>query len=125
MGTGTTKFERLTEVLLIQLRDKRVEELEKRLKLMEDLMKRSMSNQQSGSNGAEFENDTRSPEAPPSSNQSGARTSGSSSNLDPASPIAGENSQASDFGLPLPEGKCESAMHFPDLIVFSVLHFSR
>ena len=43
MGIGTTKLERLTEDLLIQLRDKRVEELEKRLKLMEDLMKRPMS----------------------------------------------------------------------------------
>ncbi len=92
---------------------------------MEDLMKRPVSNQQSGFNSAEFGNDSRRPEAPPFSNQSEAGASDSSSNLDPASTIAGENSQASDFGLPSPEGKCESAMHFPDLIVFSVLLCSR
>jgi len=125
VGTGTTKLERLTEDLLIQIRDKRVEELEKRLKSMEDLMKRPVSSQQSGLNSAEFGNDSRRPEAPPFSNQSEAGASDSSSNLDPASTIAGENSQASDFGLPSPEGKCECAMHFPDLIVFSVLLCSR
>jgi hypothetical protein len=125
VGTGTTKLERLTEDLLIQHRDKRVEELEKRLKSMEDLLKCPVSNHQSGLNGAEFGNDSRRPEAPPFSNQSEAGTSDSSSNLDPASTIADENSQASDFGLPSPEGKCKSAMHFPDLIVFSVLHCSH
>ena len=115
MGTETTKLERLTEDLLIQLRDKRVEELEKRLKSMEDLMKRAVSNQQSGLNNAEFGNDSRGLDTPPFSDQSEARTSGisdSSFNLDPASTIAGENSQASDFGFPSPEGKRESAMHF-------------
>jgi hypothetical protein len=97
---------------------------------MEDLLKRPVANQQAGLNGAEFGNDSRKPEAPPFSNppfsnQSEAGTSESSSNLDPASTIAGENSQAPDFGLPSPEGKSESAMHFPDLIVFSVFHCSR
>lgn len=85
---------------------------------MEDLMKRSVSNQQSGYNGAEFEDDSRRPEAP-------SFSSDSSSNLDPASTIAGENSQGSDFGLPSPEGKFESAMHFPDLSIFSILLCSR
>jgi len=112
VGTGTTKLERLTEDLLIQLRDKRVEELEKRLKSMEDLIKRPVSDQQSEFNGAEFGNDYRGPEAPPFSNQSEAGPSYLSSNLDPASTIAGDDSQASDFGLPSPEGKCESAMYF-------------
>jgi hypothetical protein len=92
---------------------------------MEDLLKRPVANQQAGLNGAEFGNDSRKPEAPPFSNQSEAGTSESSSNLDPASAIAGENSQAPDFGLPSLEGKSESAMHFPDLIVFSVFHCSR
>ena len=112
--------------LLMQLRDKRVEELEKRLKSMEDLMKRPVSNQQSGLNDADFGNDFKRPEAPSFSNQSEAGTFDASFNLDPASTIAGENSQASDFGLiPLTEGKCESAMHSPDLIIPSVLHCSH
>ena len=128
MGTETIKLERLTDGLLIQLRDKdkqRVEELEKRLTSVEDLMKRPGSNQQSGLDGAEFGNDSTRAEAPPFSDQSEAGTSDSSSNLDPASTIALENSQASDFDLPSPEGKCESAMRSPDLMVFSVLYCSR
>ena len=125
MGTGTTAHERLTEHLLIQLRDKRVEELEKRLKSMEDLMRRPESNQQSGSNDVESENDYTGPEAPRFSNQSEAGTFDSSSNLDPTSTIAGETSQSSDFGLPSLEGKYESALHSPDLIVFSVLDCNR
>ncbi len=92
---------------------------------MEDLMKRSVSNQQSGLSDAEFGNDSRRPEAPPFSDQSEAGTSDSSSYLDPASTIAGKNYQTPDLSLPSSEGKCESAMHFPDLIVFSVLHCSR
>ena len=88
-------------------------------------MKRAVSNEQYG---AEFGKDSRGLEAPLFSDQSEARTSGtsdSSFNLDPASTIAGENSQASDLGLPSPEGKCESAMHVPDLIVLSVPRCSR
>lgn len=125
MGTGTTGHERLTKHLLIQLRDKRVEELEKRLKSMEDLMKRPESNQQSGSNDVELGNDYARPEAPPFSNQSEAGTFDSSFNLDPASTIADGKSQSSDFGLPSLEGKYESALHFPDLTVFSVIDCNR
>lgn len=92
---------------------------------MEDLMKRPVSNQQSDLDDAEFANDSRRPEVPPFSSKSRAGTSDSSSNLDPASTRAGDYSQASDFGLPPPEGQCESAMHFSGLIVVSIPHCSR
>ena len=89
---------------------------------MEDLMERPVSNQQSGLNW----NDSRRSEGQSFSNQSEAGTTDASSNLDPASTIAGEHSQASDFGILLsPEGKCENAIHFPDLIISSVLHCSH
>lgn len=121
-----TKLGRLPEDLLIQRRDKRVEELEKRLKSMEDLMKRPVSDQISGLNDVDFGGNFRRPEAPSFTNQSETGITVASSNLDPASTIVGESSQASDFGLlPSPEGKRESSMHFPDLIVSSVLHCSH
>ena len=82
---------------------------------MEGLLKRSVSNQQYAPTDDEFGNDFRRPEAPPFSNQSEAETPDSSSNLDPAPTTAGENFQASDFGSPMAEGKCESAMHFSGL----------
>lgn len=82
-----------------------MEELEKRLKSMEDLMKHPPSNHRSGSDGAEFENDSRKQEASLFAIQSEAGTSDSSSSLDPALTIAGEDSQTSDFGFPSPEGK--------------------
>ncbi|MCJ1386445.1 hypothetical protein MMC17_009571 [Xylographa soralifera] len=84
-------------------KDKRIEELEKKLKSMEDLMKRPVSNQQAGINGAEFGNDSRRPQSPAFSSQSEAGTSNLSFSLDPAFKIASENSQASDFDLPSPE----------------------
>lgn len=121
-----TKLGRLPEDLLIQCRDKRVEELEKRLKLMEDLMKLPVSNQKSVLNDVGSGSNFRRPEAPYFTNQSETGTIVASSNLDPASTIVGESSQASDFGLlPSPEGKRESSMHIPDLIVSSVLHCSH
>ena len=121
-----TKLERLPEELLIQRRDKRVEELEKRLKSMEDLMKRPVSDQISGLNDVEFGSNFRRPEAPSFTNQSEIGITVASSSLDPACTIVGESSQASDFGLlPSPEGKRESSMHFPDLIVSSLLDCSH
>lgn len=110
----------MTENLLIQLRDKRVEELEIRLKSMEDLIKRPVSDQSFGSIDADFRNDSRRPKALP------AESSDSSSNLNAAFTTAGENSQASDFGLPSPGGRCESTAHFSNLTVSSsVLHCGR
>ena len=121
-----TKLGRLPEDLLIQRRDTRVEELEKRLKSMEDLMRSPVSNQISGLNDVDFGSNFRRPEAPSFTDQSEIGITLASSNLDPASKIVGESSQASGFGLsPSPEGKRESSMHFPDLIVFSVLHCSH
>lgn len=121
-----TKLGGLPEDLLIQRRDKRVEELEKRLKSMEDLMKRPVSNQKSGLNDVDFGSNFRRPEAPSFTNQSETGITVASPNLDPASTIVGESSQASDFGLlPSPEGKRESSMHFPDLIVSSIHHYSH
>ena len=98
------KLEHLTEGLQIQLRDNRVEELEKRLKSMEDLMKRSGSDQHSVSNSIEFGNNPSSPEVPILSYQSEVSASDSSSSWDPASTVGGENSQALDLGFLLSEG---------------------
>ena len=120
-------FERGTEGSLIQTRDKRVEELEQRLKSMEDLMKRPGSNQQSRVIGAELENGSRGLEARHCPDQPEAGTSGisdSNSNLNSVSPIAGENSPALEFGTPSPGGKCDSANHCLGLIGFSVPHCS-
>ena len=107
--------------MLTRLGDRRVEELEKRLRSMEDLVKRSVSNRQSGPSDAGFENASVGPIAPPVSDQSEAGPSDSSSNSNPA----GENPQASDFGLSSPEGRCESTLCFSGLILFSVLFCSR
>ena len=86
---------------------------------MEDLMKR---NQSSNLGNAD---EHRILAAQPMSSQSDAGPSDSSSNLDSASTITVGNSQAPDFDLPSPEGKCESIMHLSNLINLSVLHCSR
>ncbi|MCJ1434806.1 hypothetical protein MMC27_004176 [Xylographa pallens] len=80
--------------------DKRIEELEKRLKSMEELMKRPVSNHQYGFNGIDFRNASRGPETPPYSNQSEAGSSNSSSNMDPSFTTTSEITHASTFGLP-------------------------
>ena len=86
---------------------------------MEDLMKRNRSS------NLDNADEHRILAAQPVSSQSDAGPSDSSSNLDPASTIVVRDSQASEFDLPSPEGKCESIMHFSDLINLSVLHCSR
>lgn len=116
----------MTENLLIQLRDKRVEELEIRLKSMEDLIKRPVSDQSLGSVDADFRNGSERPKATPFSNRSEAETYDPSSNLNAASTTAGVNSQILDFGLPSPGGRCESTTHFSTLkVCSSVLQLSR
>lgn len=62
----------LTEDFLIQLKNKRVEELEKRSRSMEDLMERPLSNQQSNLTDIKSKNTSRRPHAPLFSNQSEA-----------------------------------------------------
>ena len=109
----------MTENLLIQSRDKRVEELEIRLKTMEDLIKRPVSDQSLGSNDTDFRNGSRRPEAPPFPNRSEAATPDPSFDLNAASTTAGENPQALDFGLPSPGGRCESTTRFFNLTVSS------
>ena len=89
---------------------------------MEELMKRPVSNQQSGLNGVEFGRESQIPEALPFPNQAGSRNYDYSADLDPVFAIASENPQASDFGVPSSDGKYESAILRPDLICFSVLH---
>ena len=121
-----TRLESLAENLLIQLRDKRVEELEIRLKSMEDLIKRPVSDQSFGSFDADFGNGSRRPKIAPLAIQSEAEASDSSSNLNTASTTAGEGSQASDSSLPSPGGRCESITQSPNLTVSSsLLHCSR
>lgn len=100
--------------MLIQSRDKRVEKLEKRLKWMEDQLKRAAEGQQ-------FEIDTESRNGlrrlgTPSSDQSQAETSYLTQNiqgddlLDPAFTIARVSPQALDLGGPFQNGNLKSAM---------------
>lgn len=110
---------------MTQCRDKRIEELEKRLKSMEDLVKSPVSNQQTGLNHAGSGNGYIRPESRRSSNHSEVGTFGSSSNSNRASTIAGEDSHTPVYSLLSSERKCESALQFPDLTVFSVLRSSR
>ena len=112
MGARAIELERWAEHLLIRLSDKRIEELEKRLKSMEDLMKRPVSSQQYGFNGIEFGNDSRGPETPPYSNQSENGSSNSSSNLGPSFATTSNTPQASTSGLPSSDGKYESVVYF-------------
>lgn len=114
-----TKLKRLNVSLLTSLRDKRVEELEKRLKAMEDLVKHPLSNQQPGLNGAEFGNDSGKPEAPPLSDPLGAGTSDSSSDLNLAATKPSEDCQTLDLDLPSPESKCEPVKNLSDLTVLA------
>ena len=84
---------------------------------MEDLLKRTVSNQQTGLGSPEFRID-----------QLEAGTSGASdtsSNLDRSSVASGEGSQASDYSLPSPEGKSHCVILSAYLMVFSTPQYSR
>ena len=107
-----TQLERLNGEVLIQPRDKRVEELEKRLKFMEDAMRGPVSDQQSDSIDTNSGVYSGRPEAPPITNPSEAGNLDLDTTLNPISTMADENPQVSEIGLPPPEGKCESAMDF-------------
>ena len=125
MGAETTEAERWTDHSLIWLRHKRIEELEKKLKSMEDLMRRPVSNPQPGLNGVDFRNDSGRLQTPPTPIQSEAGASDPSSNLNRAFTTVREEFQASDLALSLSDGKCESAVHLPELMIASGLHCSR
>ena len=102
------------------IRDKRIEELEKRLRSMEDLMTRPVLNQKSDLNDAGSDSGSGGLGASPFSEQSENGTSASSVNLDPIPTITRGDSEASDFSLLSLEGKCRSATQLSDLIYLSI-----
>ena len=105
MEPTTTELERSIDTLLIPYRDKRVEELEKRLQFMEHLAKHAVPNRQR--HGAEFEDGHRGLKVLPAPNQPDTRTSANSNSghsSGPAPIAVGGSSQALDFDIP---GECK------------------
>ena len=78
---------------------------------MENAMKGPVSDQQSDSIDTNSRVYSRKSEALPITIQSEARNLDQDYSLNSVSTMADENAQASDIGLPSPEGKCESTMH--------------
>ena len=84
----------MVKVSLTLNRDKRVEELELRLKSMEAIIKSRVSNDQSITNDVGFRNSSGRPDPHSSSNQSEIGTSDSGSYSDPSCSTARDKSRA-------------------------------
>ena len=95
--------------MLIENRDQRVEDLEKRLKSMEELMKGHVSDQPPGLNDTEKWKGFRGIGAAHFSEQSNSGSSMSNPNSNSISTASGADSESPDVSLPSPEGKYQSA----------------
>lgn len=111
----------MVKASLTQSRDKRVEELELRLKSMEEMIKARVSNDQSTSNDVDFRDRSGRSDPHSSSNQSELGTSDSSSYSDPASTMA---SGIRAWEGSTSEGRAGSFMNSPILIATRIFESS-
>ena len=116
----------MVKATLTQSRDKRVEELELRLKSMEEMIKARVPNDPSTStltsNDVKFGDSSGRPDPHSSSNQSEFGTSNSSSYSDPSSIMASGKARAWEGSTS--EGRTGPSMHSPNLMTTRIFESS-